>query len=140
VLTSSDIGKAGELRVASELLLRGFHPMMSIVDNGVDITLTNGVTIQAKACNQVTDKNGNERPYFVFTMHTLSEARNPEGRRRKKQKMIADFAVFWCIPDLFFIIPQKDIGGRHTINIPAERGKRESMWEKFYDRWDLLED
>lgn len=137
MLSSSDIGKAGEHRVVSELLLRGYRPLLAIVDDGVDITLSNGVTLQVKACSAATRKSGN--PYYVFTTHTLHEKRDATGRRKKKQKMVADFAVLWCIGiDAFYIIPRAAIGGRHTINIPVNDGSH-CMWNEYHDRWDLLE-
>lgn len=140
MLTSSDIGKAGELRVASELLLLGYHPMLSIVDNGIDITLTTGLTIQVKACHSVTMKNG-DIEYYVFTFHTLQEKRDADGRRKKKQKLVADFAVLWCIGhEAFFVIPREEIGSRHTINIRAYdmNVERKCMWDRFRSRWSLL--
>jgi len=42
------IGKAGEYRVISELLLRGWNPMLASIDDGVDIILDNNKTIQVK--------------------------------------------------------------------------------------------
>lgn len=113
--------------------------MLSIVDNGVDITLDTGVTLQVKACNSVTKKN-RDKQYYVFTMHTLHEKRDERGRRKAKQKMVADFAVLWCIGiGAFFIIPKHAIGQRHTINILDNDGSH-CMWNEWHNRWDLLED
>lgn len=138
MLSSSDIGKAGELRVASELILRGHRPMLSLVDEGVDITLENSKTLQVKSCHVVNKRQG-KTSYYVFTFHTLHEKRDENGRRRKKQKMIADFAVLWCIEvDLFFVIPQKAIGGLHTVNIP-DNNESSSKWNEYHDKWEVLD-
>lgn len=132
-MSTSSVGKAGELRVASELLLRGHLPLLSIVDDGVDIYLIgSNTTLQVKTA-QFPSAAG----YYTFTFHVLHERREPDGSRRKKQKMAADFAVLWCVGyDRFYIMPADAVGDRYTINIPDK--ETQSMWNQWRERWDLL--
>ncbi len=51
------IGRAGEHRVVSELLLKGHNPSIAVIDQGVDIILENGTTIQVKTTSQTGYKS-----------------------------------------------------------------------------------
>ena len=49
-MPTQHLGLAGELRVMSELLLRGHNPAKSYLENGADIILDNGTRIEIKTC------------------------------------------------------------------------------------------
>ena len=118
-LTPSELGTAGEHRVVSELLLRGHRPLLAVVDDGVDITLASGVTIQVKTANRPVRQNGGVNLYYVFTLHsTLKRG----GRRYKTRRaFVADFLILWCVKDdKFYIIPAEKVGSRTSISIAAK--------------------
>ena len=80
---TSYIGKTGEYRVASELLLRGYNANIAAVDDGIDVVATKGqhmVYIQVKTSNNKNDryiadlntksfkKNLSENVYYIFVL------------------------------------------------------------------------
>lgn len=134
---TSVVGKAGELRVTSELLLRGHHPLVAAVDNGIDVKLDTGVTLQIKTCKVASAHSGGH--YWVFTMHALRERGNG-GKRVHRHNMVADFAVLWCVGSAFYIIPNAVLEGMHTVSIPVKIRRGTSKWEQYRERWDLLEE
>ena len=126
------IGAAGEFRVLSELLIRGYKPAKHIVDDGIDIILNNGKTIQVKTVNtEVGNKFGTRYAQINLT--------NQYYKRRKKefagQRLIADFVVVWAVPyHCFYIIPSEVVGNRLTLGF-TKKGK----YEKYKNKWKLLE-
>jgi hypothetical protein len=122
------IGRAGEYRVASELLLRGFNPAIRAVDNGVDIVLDNGDTISVKTS---LNKTSNGCHNIQFT-----------GNRYRKNKKIkiydqpkTNFVITWLISiDCFYIIPSSAIGKRFILSL----GCNKSIWNKYKNNWNIL--
>ncbi len=106
------IGKAGEYRVMSELILRGHYPSIPAIDNGTDMVLENGFRIQVKTSHL----NRKKHPSYPLGLYrfTLLET----GYKAKYQNVVrdwtkrCDFIVLWCInEDRFFILPAtKDRG------------------------------
>lgn len=106
------VGKAGEYRVMSELILRGHFPMTPPVDNGTDIVLENGFRIQVKT-SHLNQKKHASYPLGLYRFELMET-----GYRAKYQNVIrdwtkrCDFLVLWCIDeDRFFVLPAtKDRG------------------------------
>jgi len=141
-ISRNKIGLAGELRVMSELLLRGHNPAKSYLEQGADIVLENGLRIEVKSghrCHYYYKRwegnNREERKYYLFTLQG--------GARQQPQNLIeCDFVVLWCIDDdCFFIIPKANIIGR-AVGIYDTSDKSRSNRGKhsqYKNRWDLLE-
>jgi hypothetical protein len=130
------VGKAGEYRVCSELMLKGFEPLLSIVDSGIDIVLTNGKTIQVKTSNKRISQKGKFHYAFPF-----QDIRYYRGKSTGRNKIIADFAICWAVPDnLFLIIPKHEVGDRYnlTVSISPTWKSRPSYFMKFKNKWELL--
>jgi len=130
------VGAAGEYRVASELLLRGFMPMIAAVDMGVDIVLQDGPTIQVKTSMKPRVQRGGAANY-AFRFATFSKAQG------KRQRMLADFAVCWGVADdLFWIVPQAAIGDREMVHIPMGPRVRQrnlpTLFERYQGAWEAL--
>lgn len=139
------IGLAGEFRVMSELLLRGYNPAKSYLQDGYDLILDNGLRIEVKSahyfdygqkhyCKQVKkgkkyDSNTSIRGYF-FNFRSFT---NPSNIRKK-----FDYAICWCIDDnVFYIIPVELItGGGITIRDFSENSKHK--YTECRNNWNQL--
>ena len=130
-LTSNAVGTAGELRVMSELLLRGFNPAKSYLDNGVDIILEDGRRIQVKtAMKQSERKNGHLA--YNFSLEHLWH------KEKAELSKTVDFLI--CVvpaENLFFIIPTRDWHPLHALFISVN-GR--SKYNKFRNNWQLLKE
>jgi hypothetical protein len=118
-----ELGKAGELRVASELILRGFNPALVLVDNGCDIVLESGIRIQVKTCATLSrNKTYNRKnKRYIFSL--------ARGNSKKKYTNEADYFICWCVPeDWFQVIPAKEAIKRNCW----------SMYEKPNSNWEVL--
>ena len=128
------LGKAGELRVASELLLRGYEVFLTITDTGVDLILGNGKRLQVKTAR--TNKLGT----YVFSL---------KGWRGKKSSPMAhqltdvDYIICWATDDnAFFIIPASNVRGRFSIciNPNSSNGRGGiSRFMAFKNNWEILQ-
>src|SRR5690242_15122161 len=89
--------------------MRGHNPMLAIVDDGIDIVLENGKTLQVKT---ITVAGYKTRPNSASTnvTHIGWEA----GRRIKKIiPPKADYFVIWVVPwNEFFILPKGEVEKR----------------------------
>ena len=131
--STTHIGKAGEFRVLSELILRGHDPALKVVDNGIDIILENGKTIQVKTVTKpLFDSKKSGRVYVV----TLSSARYKKGKQSpQKNNLKTDFMIAWLIQnDVFYIIPCKEIKGGKSVSL----GYGISKYEKFRNNWEVV--
>ena len=129
------LGKAGELRVASELLLRGMDVSLSLVDSGVDLILTNGKRLQVKSARMI--KRGKKRYRYVFNFRTWKK--QVDGDRKKEAHKLenVDFVILWAVDDdLFFIIPVETIRGKTSININARN--KDNKFMVFKNNWSVL--
>ncbi len=120
------VGKAGEYRVMSELMLRGHVPLTPAIDNGTDIVLDNGLRIQVKT-SHLNHKKHNSYKLGLYRF-TFMET----GYRAKYQNMIrdwtkrCDFFVLWCIDeDRFFVMPATT--DRGVILITAKKEDRAAV-------------
>lgn len=141
-LTAPQIGKAGELRVASELILRGFNPAVFFFDEGTDIILSNGKKIGVKTSLGSSNDKKNYCWKYSFSIRTAQIMKSDYSK-------YVDFWICWCIQDnIFYIIPQKEIGQKLSIVVPTPPEKRtykkhinkpsQSKYEKYRDAWEQL--
>ncbi len=126
------LGAAGELRVMSELMLRGFNPAKTYLDNGIDIILENGKSIQVKASQGSLHKY-NHKP----TWRSNLKCYNFTCQDWKNKKSIkADFVICWAIgAETFLIIPKE------KINVTVQWAPEWESRTKFYpyiNNWDIL--
>jgi len=127
------IGRAGEYRVASELLQRGFNPMMASIDKGIDFVLDNSKTIQVKTVFRINyPRRKNNATVSIATTRYVRGDRIHEVRNIR-----ADFYIIWVIPwDEFFIVPRnivKNIG----ITLSFTKTNNEGLY-RFKNCWNLL--
>lgn len=143
------IGLAGEFRVMSELLLRGFNPAKSYLENGYDIILNDGTRIEVKSShkkNKIYDvdyrinhpvygENYSHQKHVNFHHYVFTfRSGKIKGQINKK----FDFAICWCIDDnVFYIIPVKEInGGGFSIGNASDKATHK--FSKFRNNWDIL--
>ena len=150
------IGKAGELRVRSELLIRGIICGAFDQDTGCDIFLINGLRIQVKtSIKPIYSKSGYSWKYgFNLNQPQVRPSKKVVGlyerkRTRSDYRKDVDFFVFWCVKDnLFYIIPENEVGKKISLVIATPINKRRykkytwkkstSKYEKYKNNWDLL--
>jgi len=122
------LGKAGELRVASELLLRGYEIFLTVTDTGVDLILGNGKRLQVKTAR--TNKYGG----YMFSLKAWRKAGEPP----KFQPFTdVDYLICWTVNDnTFFIIPTPLIIGRISICINPNSAR--SQFTEFKNNWEAL--
>lgn len=148
------IGMAGELRVRSELLLRGIGCGSFDFDNGTDIVLSNGIKIGVKTASKPNKDKKNYSWKYSFSIR-IAQVRNAgEGKYEKKFMRrdyggFVDYWVFWCVEDdMFFIIPNDKVGQKVSLVIPAspenriyERHKKyksTSKYDQYKNNWEQL--
>lgn len=148
------IGKAGELRVRSELLLRGLIPASFDLDVGTDIVLDNGKKIQVKTSLKpiYSKKDYSWRYSFsVRAQQFRSDGKGKYERKHTKQNYqgLADYFVFWLVEqDVFYIVPENEIGAKVSIVIATPNNERTykkhtwkestSKYEKYKNNWEQL--
>lgn len=127
-LRANAIGLAGELRVMSELLMRGHNPAKSYLDLGTDIILENGLKIQIKTTMKQMENNW-KTPVYSFSL-TARERKAPIDLTS------VDFLICVILLDaLFYIIPTKGMKTTSNISIPLSRNGR---YEQYRNNWELL--
>uniref|UniRef100_A0A6M3J0I3 PD(D/E)XK endonuclease domain-containing protein n=1 Tax=viral metagenome TaxID=1070528 RepID=A0A6M3J0I3_9ZZZZ len=121
-------GLAGELRVMSELLLRGHNPAKSYLEEGADIILENGLKIEVKSSHRHQAKRTTS---YNWNLKCGTRGKN-------SSKGMCDFVICWCIDDdCFFVIPRAIIG--EIIGIYNVSEKSTSKYIQYRDNWELLE-
>ena len=117
----------------SELLLRGYNPAIRAVDDGVDIVLESGKTIQVK-----TVGNRYQHYHRKYCIVTFSSASWSKGKQVKHSNGLkADFVIIWTIlEDKIFIIPANIIGEKVSITL----GGKKTKYKKYLNNWDLLKE
>lgn len=112
------IGKAGEYRVAAELLLRHENVFLPVNDIGIDILTAKGARIQVK-CSHKRPAFGTHPARNQFTVKRIRET---------------DFVVLWAIEDNeFYIIPWHLLAKLNAVTVAPS-----SKWNEFKGRWDLI--
>lgn len=151
-MKSINIGKAGELRVRSELILRGLAPAVFDQDTGVDIILANGKRLQVKTCLKPQNSPSSYSYKYSFSIRTLAFRGGVKGLYTRKYTRTdysdCDYFVFWLVEDnIFYIIPEAEIGAKVSFCIPTPVENRKyriydrkvvSKYEKYKNAWDLL--
>jgi len=123
------LGAAAELRVMSELLLRGFNPAKSFVENGADLILDDGRKIEVKCSSQKLKREAGFGISIRCGHHYSGSSR--------KILVNCDFVICWSIvDDDFFIIPYSEVKHLTSLGLPM-RG-RKSKYEKFRNNWNIL--
>lgn len=135
---SNALGIAGEFRVMSELLLRGFNPAKSYLDNGIDIILSNGKRIQVKSRRKQLVK---KRYYYPVTL-TSARYRKGKTKRASPDLKNLDFLIVWGIDsDDFYIIPKSEIGNKVAFSIPLLPVQPiKNHFDQFKNCWNLLKE
>lgn len=152
--TSTQIGKAGELRVRAELILLGFSPAICDQDNGVDIILAdNGKKLQVKTSVRPshTPSSYSYKYSFAIRRTQFRNAGNGAYEKRFTKKSyagIADYFVFWLVEhDIFYIVPEEIIGEKVSFVVPTptedrtyriNERKSKSKYEEYKNSWYLL--
>lgn len=129
------LGEAGKYRVASELLLRGFHVLLPAVDEGVDLFDEEGHGFQVKTAH-VND--GRYNFHFRYWTCRAGEKKQRFGRLHPKVTHI----VLWCVNDgIFLVIPRKALPDpKHVVLTHRSLLKGRSKWCKYIDDWSVLKD
>ena len=127
-LNKLSLGKAGELRVASELLLRGHEIFLTVTDTGVDLILGDGKRLQVKTARV------NKYERYRFSL----EAWRKKGNPPKAQPFTdIDYFICWAVNDgSFFIIPTPHIIGKIAIDINPNSTRSQFM--VFKNNWEVL--
>lgn len=121
------VGMAAELRVMSELVIKGFNPAKSYMDKGVDLILENGKKIQVKASNSLHNYGG--------TRGNLFQLGRGNKKRRDGSKFV-DFYIFWVINSMdFWIVPSKKLSKVSSFAIPKTKT---SVYFAYKNNWNLL--
>ena len=147
------LGTAGEFRVMSELLLRGFNGAKSYLDHGIDVILEDGKKIQVKTATRFKNKYNNSTLYHFAIGGWHSKK---DGTKKKRISVPVDFYIFWCVEDnAFFIIPAPEVTGMlgektsfqidlfpNSFGRSPNGGKlfkrNRSKWGKYKEAWELL--
>jgi extradiol dioxygenase family protein len=128
-INTTTIGAAGELRVMSELMLKGFNPAKSYLDNGIDLILENGKKIQVKTSRKLLKHCGVKSKHYGY-FFSFQDWKN------KKRELNIDFIICWCIEDnIFFIIPKAELKAVGLSFIPSGN---ENRLRKYIDNWSVL--
>ena len=146
------IGKAGEHRIMSELIMRGHSPALISVDDGIDIVLTNGVKIGVKTSLKPhnDEKNYSWRYKINLNPHQLRYKDGKPARVKSVRQYAVDFFIIWLVDcDDFYVIPVDVVREVSMINIciptPEEERKyniesraSKSKYKQYQGAWNLL--
>ena len=136
MLSNLSLGKAGELRVASELLIRGYEVFQTVVDSGVDLILANGKRIQVKSARR-------SKAYANYTKYTFSFKawHNKQGNYTPHELTGIDFVILWAVDDNeFFVIPATKIRGKYSVILTCHGKRQWSLYLPYRAQWNLLEE
>lgn len=152
-LTGPKLGKAGELRVRSELILHGFHPAVCDDDDGTDIILAdNGKKLQVKTSLH-PQYNQNYAYKYSFAIRQMQFRGGIKGSyvrtyTRKNYLNKADYFIFYLVEhNTFYVIPENEIGVKVSFTVPTPGERRvykrkdqpsKSKYEKYRNAWHLL--
>jgi len=133
-INSQELGLAGEFRVMSELIFRGWNPAKSYIDNGIDVILQNGVRVQIKTSRKKASVRSDNRGSAECYRFTLK--RGDYNNRKTLSSKNVDFLICWGIEtNNFWIIPTDKVDGLSQIAIPlSSKGK----YRRYLNNWKLL--
>lgn len=125
------LGAAGELRVMSELMLKGFNPAKTYLDKGIDLILENGKTIQVKTSQGSLHKYDKKPNWKSILQYNFSFQ-----NWRNKKSIKADFVICWAIgANIFLIVPGKKV---KTTNLQYDPNWEESELHQYANNWEIL--
>ena len=133
------LGKAGEFRVASELLLRGHEVFLATADSGVDLILGNGKRVQVKVSHLHLVDGHNPKwkaRRYVFSFKSWRK----KGKVYEPHKLEdVDYVILWAKnDDIFLIVPAEEVRGNYTIRFVPDSKRLQSKYIGFKDQWDSL--
>lgn len=119
-----NLGRAGELAVASQLLFRDIPVLTPFVDIGVDLVAGNNVRIQVKSSRTRNRKGGG----YIFTLSgRILPSRGTKYRWKKRDWATeCDFIVFWGADEnRFWVVPSRIFAGKfpQSLTIASDAGK-----------------
>ena len=133
------VGKAGEYRVASELLLRGYKVYLDAIgDTAVDLVLDNGRKIQVKAAHRISayDKRHPEYTQYNFSFKSWNKE---SGHYLTHPLKGISHIILWAIDDdIFFILPSKEVRGKFGVRFGLGKRRSWSQYAHFKNNWDCL--
>lgn len=140
------LGKAGEYRVAAELVLRGHMIYLPGIDNGVDIIIDDGIRIQIK-CGQrhmASKYQKHKNITYNFNVRSCKYSRYSHKILEPHPLEGVDFVICWAIDDgEFYIIPADKVRGQTTIKITADMDRRTKVkwnqWLPYRNAWEQLD-
>lgn len=146
-------GKAGEYRVMSELIMRGYSPALIAVDDGIDIILSDGrgIGVKATAKAHIDKKSYSYRYKITLNPHQLRYKDGKPARVKNIRKYKVDYFIVWLMDkDEFYIFPISAVKDTSMINLTAsmpdeeriykrEPKKSKSKYEQYKNAWHLLE-
>lgn len=151
---SIHIGKAGELRVAAELILRGLTAYLPVQDVGIDIIIgENGKRLQIKTSVKPSYSKTDYSWRYSFSIRPMVVRSNGKGTfariRTRQDYSECDYFVFWCVQhNIFYIIPISEVGIKVSFCISTPDEERtykkhkeissKSKYEKYKNAWHLL--
>lgn len=139
-ITTGAVGLAGELRVMSELLLRGHNPAKSYLNEGPDLVLENGYRVEVKTARRKVKKaTPRQRAVDVYRF-SCSDTRERRGQWSGSLKGCA-FVVLWCIEDdVFYVVPIRKILDYHLrFELTDVSSTARHHFAACRDAWHLLE-
>ena len=123
-------GLAGELRVMSELLLRGHNPAKSYLDNGIDLILEDGTKIQVKTSRK---SNYHNRGYMRYCFSFRGFGKDDDLSK-------FDYAILWCVEDdVFYILKSEEIIYQ-SLTIADVGEKANNKLAPYRENWDALKE
>jgi len=121
-------GVAAELRIMSELVIRGFNPAKSYMDKGVDLILENGKKIQIKSANPQRSQQGR------LNRCTFSLGRG--NNKKKDGYKFVDYYIFWAIGSKdFWVISAHVLKNKSCFTIPK---RVSSKYYIYKNNWEQL--
>lgn len=147
---SNRLGIAGELRVMSELLLRGHNPAKSYLEDGSDlILLDNGFKIEVKSAHwqrnkytrardnpQNLNRHGLHKGGSIYTKEYINFSLRGGHRKDRQNLNSCDFVICWTVDsDDFYVIPVKEVGKATRICMSSDYSNK---WLKFRNNWEPL--
>jgi len=131
------LARAGEHRVLSELIIRGYEPFSAENDKGIDIILRNGLKVDVKAIigsvhhMKVTPRSPGNRTYSYDNMEYAFQI-----HKTQRDKEI-DFYIAWIAElDEFYIIPSKALTKSDQQKVYPNNP--EHRYSQYKAAWHLL--
>lgn len=118
-------GQQGVHRVVAELIDRGHKPYLPVTDEGIDILLRSGLSIQVKTTRRET-QHWRTPGQFLFTLAKAATIRKKTvvAAPARQFSALCDFVVLYAIEaNRFWIVPAVVLDGRWTVTIPRDRGQ-----------------